>query len=352
MITRVIHLDEDEVVDRNIFLTGRVEFINLLSDVYRGEDFQEVIKDHRLILVGGQASALWYYHHLNSELKSKDLHFTYSDDVDFLGTGKSLEYFGDKLKVEIFKPDPFDPSVSLGLFTTPPTERFPDGILVDIIHSVSGLTNKEIESGIENLTFSDVDVPVINPVLCLKSRVSNFFAVFKADKVQEMHRVEINSRVASKYIDQKLTGSGWDKKTSGHIEKMFEIARSKEGCDLYINHNIDILHPLNFSNPSIHRSFADIRLPQAMAEVEDARIKRLLHQIRFNGLEPLKHCGGLMSKIDQKTIDMQISSRPSVIKINQLANTPGLVFESDIDFNEILSSRSSGVNKSDPDPEP
>lgn len=274
-----------ELIDEARYLANRNDLLKLLQKVYGDDDVSKIISDYELILVGGQALALWHYQYFDMVV-SRDVHYSFSDDIDFYGLKVSLQFITEKLRVEIKTPDNFDPTVNLGVFTIPSKSNDKGLIVVDIIHSVGGLERKDILQGVEIANINDLELPVINPVLCLKSRMHNFNAKFKADKVKELYRVDIAIRCSKSYINEELD-AGWSKSTSRLIETIIEMSNSIAGCDMFIKHGVDLMQAIDLTHPNINEKFLTHRHPKALAEIESNREKRTRHLERFNSFDPL-----------------------------------------------------------------
>lgn len=274
-----------ELIDEARYLANRNDLLKLLQKVYGDSDVSKIISDYELILVGGQALALWHYQYFDMNV-SRDVHYSFSDDIDFYGLKVSLQFITDKLGVEIKTPDNFDQTVNLGVFTIPSKSNDRGLIVVDIIHSVGGLERKDILQGVDIVNIDNLELPVINPVLCLKSRMHNFNAQYKADKVKELYRVDIALRCSKSYINEELD-NGWSKNTSRLIENIIEMSNSIAGCDMFIKHGVDLMQAIDLTHPNINEKFLTFRYPKALAEIESNRDKRTRHLERFNSFDPM-----------------------------------------------------------------
>ncbi|WOF81984.1 hypothetical protein P5704_024630 (plasmid) [Pseudomonas sp. FeN3W] len=268
-----------ELIDEARYLANRNDFLKLLKRVYADQNVAELVHNLNLILVGGQALAVWHYQYFSTS-NPMDVHYSFSDDVDFFGLKLSLEFLRKKLNVHIKTPEDFEPTVNLGIFTIPSIYNDNGYILVDIIESVGGLEVAEIKNGTEIVTIDDFDLPLINPLLCLKSRIHNFFAPYKSDKLKELYRIDIAARCCKAFIREELD-RGWTSEISKMVETVFGICKSIKGCELYLKHKIDVMEAIDFTHPNFHKSFIEKRFPRALMEIQEKRAKREAHLKRF-----------------------------------------------------------------------
>ncbi len=73
------------------------------------------------------------------------------------------------------------------------------------------------------------------------------------------------------------------------MESIFEMAKSREGCDLFVKHKIDILYAIDMENPKIHPAFIELRYRKACFQIDSLRQKREVHLKRFSGFNPSKN---------------------------------------------------------------
>jgi hypothetical protein len=292
-----------ELIDQSLYLSNRRDFIRLLEYVYSDTSIEEIVSKYRLVVVGGQALAFWHYQYLMGTRES-DFNYAFSDDLDFYGLKVSVEFLNSRMHVKMIEPQNFESTINLGICSIP-TLTFPEGVIVEVINSVGGLTDKEIGAGIAELDLDGLTIPIINPILCLKSRINNVFATYKPDKVLEKHRVALAVRICVKFLDDMIdlayeiypadkAHAEQKKAVFRYIEQVFEAARAITGCDLFIRDNIDIMPAINAHNPLFGDEFLAKRLPAAREQVMKARVKRLNHLIRFEGMTLPDHCASLV----------------------------------------------------------
>lgn len=273
-----------DLIDEARYLSNRNDFLKLLKRVYADHNVVEIVHKLNLVLVGGQALALWHYQYFSTK-NPKDVHYSFSDDIDFYGLKLSLQFLKQQLGVDIQTPDAFEPTVNLGMFTIPSVNNDSGFIVVDVIHSVGGLTHDEIGNGIRIASIDGFELPLIDPLLCLKSRIHNFFAVYKPDKIKEAYRIDIAVRCLRAFLNEELD-IGWSKEASRIFEEIFDLATSQNGCDLFVKHDIDLLKAIDVDHPSVNKEFKDKRYPQVCKQIQSIRTRRLKHLKRFNKFDP------------------------------------------------------------------
>lgn len=129
-------------------------------------------------LVGGQATNLWawYYRDRTPELQF-DAPLT-SRDVDYFGSARVARAAALALGGRVITPDTDtmnSPNTAVVL-----TTHAGQPLLIDFLNGVLGVTRRELETGVALIrvetgdeTEQTVEIAVMHPVLCLKSRVAN-----------------------------------------------------------------------------------------------------------------------------------------------------------------------------------
>ncbi len=151
-----------ELIDESRYLANRNDFLKLLRRIYSEHKVSDIVKNMNLVLVGGQALAVWHYQYFSSSPNPLDIHYSFSDDIDFYGLKVSLQFLKSQLNADIKTPNNFESTVNLGVFTIPSVHNDNGYILVDVIHSVGGLDKDEIKKGIDIVTIYDFEFPLIN----------------------------------------------------------------------------------------------------------------------------------------------------------------------------------------------
>lgn len=282
-----------ELIDEARYISNRNDLLDLIRMIYGNSDIETVLDNFNLVLVGGQALAIWHYNYFSENLSSKDIHYSFSDDIDFYGLNVAIEFIESQIGHKARRPGPHDQTVNLGIFNVP-VKSSSSTVIIDVIESVGGVRNSEIPTNTDIVTIEEFEFPLINPVLCLKSRLENFFSNYKSDKVKELYRVDIALRCCKSYINESLD-FGWNKRSSRHIETIIDLALSQKGCEIFVKNNIDILCAIDMDNPNLKKEFIEKRLPGAVKKIETQRNKTASRIRRFPHLHS--------KRIDQLKID-------------------------------------------------
>jgi hypothetical protein len=131
------------------------------------------------------------------------------------------------------------------------------------------------------LPMRGIEVPVINPILCLRSRIHNFYAPYKADKANELSRIVLCIRMVNAYLTEILVGEGWSKTASKFCESIIGLCLTVEGRKLFCKNGIDFLLCLP-DEALMHESFSGQRLPRARHQITMERERMHVHLLRFD----------------------------------------------------------------------
>lgn len=132
----------------------------------------------RLVLVGGQAIEIWGV--LLNVLAPTDNHHPLTEDTDWLGSAEDAEwlanFLGSNNTIELTKATLDDNTANTAVMLV----QRPDGrvLLMDFLHSITGLTNPEINRMAVPLDVPDLQgnvftLRVLHPLHCLQSRMAN-----------------------------------------------------------------------------------------------------------------------------------------------------------------------------------
>jgi hypothetical protein len=137
----------------------------------------ELVQNANAVVVGGQSLAIWSRHYVEKWPHIADVYSMSSEDVDFYGDRKAAESFASKLetaKIYIPGPDDYTPHAAVIVGTIGKRT-----ITIDFMHSILGVDNHSIEnnfitlSGTHRKTGAIIDILVLHPLDCLRSRLSN-----------------------------------------------------------------------------------------------------------------------------------------------------------------------------------
>lgn len=135
--------------------------------------------DDGVCLVGGQSIGLWAMALDADGSALEELRPFSTSDIDYLGDLQAARIFARKTGGRLFRPsaDTMN-SNSSALVEVTLGERT---VVIDFLHAIIGVDRKEIERGVIEVGISDgqggmLNVPVIAPFLCLKSRIANMIS--------------------------------------------------------------------------------------------------------------------------------------------------------------------------------
>lgn len=172
--------------------------------------------DDASFVVGGQATNLWawYYRGRSPELQF-DEPLT-SLDIDYFGSFRVAQDFAAAIGGQVIKPDTEtmnSPNTAIVL-----TEYEGKRLLIDFLNGILGVKLKELETGVALMLVEadlegephQVEIAVLHPVLCLRSRVANMLhpATRRRDAFawRQLHAA---IAVVRCYISERLEVGDW-----------------------------------------------------------------------------------------------------------------------------------------------
>ncbi|MDP4024356.1 hypothetical protein Q8W71_17145 [Methylobacterium sp. NEAU 140] len=188
--------------------------------------------DDTTFVVGGQATNLWawYYRDRSAVLQSDDP--LTSADIDYFGSFRVAQDFAALIGGRVFRPDADtmnSPSTAKVV-----TEYNGKTLILDFLNGILGVKLWELEAGVCNLIVEadlagepkQVEVAVLHPVLCLRSRVANMMhpALRRRDPFawRQLHAA---IAVVTCYIDENLDLGDW-KEAKLCLSDLFAYLRS------------------------------------------------------------------------------------------------------------------------------
>lgn len=230
-----------------------------------------------LILVGGQAINIWasVYESKIPELQ-QFLPFS-SEDLDFVGSKIDAIRVQEILGGDLTLNKDFTPSPNTGVLITQTQEQ---NLRIDFLASVFGLGDSEVTASAVRFKGKDklagINLKVLNPILCLEGKLKAYTGLPQAGRQDKKH-LQISLLVVEQYI-KDICQQNQPRDGLKLIEKIFKIAKSDAGLQVWIRNRLDILDSIpkktinNLLAPSWSK-FREIRLPQAVKEVAARRIK-------------------------------------------------------------------------------
>ena len=270
-----------ELLERsNLFVFVR----HLIQQVY-AQSVKTAVNDFGLVIVGGQSLALWARQYLIDELTGEDIGFVTSDDLDFIGNNAGVDHC-ERVMGASFKRATMDdntPSLAIGLIDWEDDKE----LIVDILKmdSVGGVEKKEILKHLAVLDLDGVDVAVIDPITCLKSRLFNLFAYWQRDRGRESVRVNIAIRASESYIREMLVYEGF-RVAAVQVKRIKALALSRLGKRAYVEYGIDVLRAIPYDPALYPEAYLGIEYPNMIRQVSDQRRRKLVQYQSF-GTTPI-----------------------------------------------------------------
>jgi hypothetical protein len=181
------------------------------------------------IVVGGQSLALWARLFLDRAPQIARVYSISSEDVDVYGTAIAAKRFAEKLgNARVFIPDPFDNSPNAAVVEGELDNR---KIRIDFMRLILGVDPKSIKKNFVTLSRpardggQPVNILLLHPLDCLKSRLSN---------INDLHREDPHSissaraaiLVLEAFIDDHLR-RGEFRQAQALLMSIFYVARDR-----------------------------------------------------------------------------------------------------------------------------
>ncbi|WP_205300136.1 hypothetical protein [Pantoea sp. Tr-811] len=272
--TTTAPLSPFQLLDRSeVFATLR----DLIQRAYQ-PSAEEVVKQHHLVIVGGQALTLWARQYLIDELTGEEVGFVTSDDLDFIGSSSSIEHCRQALNIDFRRATLEDntPNIAIGLYEWQHDKK----LVVDIMGEIAGVDEKTL---LKNLSFIDLEgvaVAVIDPVTCMQSRLANLFALWQSNCHREAIRTNIAIRATNCFIREILIYDGY-RAAAGIIKRVRKLALSDHGKRVFVEYGIDIFDAIP-DDPAIFPSaYNTFERPKNLRQLEDVHRRKLIQYARF-----------------------------------------------------------------------
>lgn len=263
-----------QLLDRSkVFATLR----DLIQRAYQ-PSAEEVVKQHHLVIVGGQALALWARQYLIDELTGEEVGFVTSDDLDFLGNSSSVEHCQQALNIDFRRATIEDntPNIAIGLYEWQKDKK----LVVDIMGEIAGVDEKML---LKNLSFIDLEgvaVAVIDPVTCMQSRLANLFALWQSNCHREAIRTTIAIRATNCFIREVLVYDGY-RAAASTIKRVRKLALSDYGRRVFVEYGINIFDAIPDDPAIFPADYNTFERPKNLRQLEDVHRRKLIQYNRF-----------------------------------------------------------------------
>ncbi|RMQ41634.1 hypothetical protein ALQ04_00575 [Pseudomonas cichorii] len=268
--------------------------LDLIRRVYR-PSLEKAVTDYGLVIVGGQSLTLWARQYLIDEMTGEDVAFVASDDLDFIGNPASIDYCAKQLGIEFKKAsiDDHTPNLAVAYIDWGPDDK---EVVVDILgaEGVAGISNREIFKYLAVVDVDGVEVAVIDPITCIKSRVANLFAYWQSDRKREAVRVRTAIRATYYYLLEILGHEGY-RAVAPHIRRIRKYATCRQGRRLYIEHGIDVLKAIPNDPTGFPGNYIEIGHPRLVQAVACIRGRKIEHYKQYTpGAIHVSHLDGVV----------------------------------------------------------
>lgn len=242
--------------------------------------------ERRIILIGGQAVALWSAFFKLPEAEDDQRIYT-SRDIDFEGAARSARRAGDLLggRVRIPEMDHVTPNTGIVLFEDE------EGVTreIDFLGEPGGLSGRDVRDTavrivVETKEGSDVPVLVMHPERCMESRIFNVMELRRRGTIamDQLGRSVICAREYSRYL---LHADGLTK-----IERVRAVLKLNERIfkrclsdrrfrNVYLEFDVDPFDAV-IADPALLKEFLERRHPQMVEKLEERRKRDRAHRRR------------------------------------------------------------------------
>lgn len=253
--------------------------LDLIQRVYR-PSVLSAVNDYGLVIVGGQSLTLWARQYLIDEMTGEDVGFVTSDDLDFIGKPNSIDYCARMMGVPFRKAKMEDNTINIAAAYIHWIDD--KEVIVDILEmdSVGGAPKKEIFKYLSILDIEGVQVAVIDPITCLKSRLFNLFAHWQDRRHRESVRVKIAIRASNHYLRDLLVHDGY-RAISEHVSRIKALALTTLGKRVYVEYGIDVLDAIPYDPALYPTAYMDRERPNMLRQIGDLRRRKLIQYQRF-----------------------------------------------------------------------
>lgn len=214
-------------------------------DAFKFDDFIFVGKQlsqdpARLVLVGGQAIETWGHHF--EVLPPTGNHEPLTEDTDFLGGKKDAQWLCNLLgkdSTDLVIAKDFDPSVNSAIAYL---ER-PDGriLMIDFLRCIIGVNEKEIALTAVPISVAGINLHVLHPLLCLKSRLANLERLPSKRNANGKMQAEWAIAIVGAWLRQMAALKADQREMIKACTSVSEIAEFQSGPYCYHEHGLDPL---------------------------------------------------------------------------------------------------------------
>jgi hypothetical protein len=210
----------------------------------------------KTFVIGGQAVNLWaWFYRGRHPYLASDAPFT-SQDIDYFGDISAAKRFAEAVGGTLVRPDGDTMNTSQTALVR--IELRDQVVTIDFLGSVIGVGDRELRAGISELVVtvdadgptSELRIPVMHPVLCVKSRIGNMLSpATRRNSSLSQRQLEASIAVLEVYLDEVIA-DGDSREMKVCLKALYTYLRSHEyGRVAHRELQVDLL--------SIIRRFAD-----------------------------------------------------------------------------------------------
>lgn len=236
--------------------------------------------DDGAFVVGGQATNLWAWFYRDKIPRQREEQIFTSIDVDYFGEAGVARMLADALGGNVRRP-------SQDAMNTPSTavveiEIGGRSVSIDFLNKILGIKNREFAKGVSELKFpaesegrvGEVMIPVMHPVLCLKSRIANIMhPATRRQDATALDQARAAHHVMIAYIDHAIN-DGAHRETAACFQGLFTYLRRDEfGRRAHLETPVDPLGILRAfaDDPRIDERYRQKNLAIQITEIETFR---------------------------------------------------------------------------------
>ena len=230
----------------------------------RPKDAARLIRETRTdnaVLIGGQAVAFWIGHF---GIKSKL--FTFTDDIDYLGTRAEARRASARLKIpHKLKLATFDDNTPSSALLSVNLKGYPEPILIDYLANIIGVESKAIEKSAVVVEFEGEPLRVLHPLLLLQSKIWNLYRLAAKRTEEGIEQARLAIEIAAACVDQMKSDQ---RKTLNAIEAIGRFAATVPARFASDNFGLDCLKAIPDSalqEGVLPEEFHNKRWPQILA---------------------------------------------------------------------------------------
>jgi len=231
-----------------------------------------------IILVGGQALALWARHY-SVDLPERLMEGV-TRDIDYLADQDAVVQIAAAIGVKPFIPSLDDYTPNSGKIVI----KADDGsqIDVDFLSFIMGVDDRLIHENAVALDFNGQSISLIHPVLLMESRLFNQQLPGKQTP-QGIAQIDLSVRVVNAFLRDLIATEG-ERAAFRQVERIGDRASTDLSARVYLKHGIRLLDAVPVDAFS-HEEFLAVRWPQIEDEFKRkvASIQRLYGRVAGPG---------------------------------------------------------------------